>query len=158
MHDRKLRISALALLGVIVLSGCVGPQYPALQAGSGDPGLNAPGAEPIEIAKSHFRQQNFGLAEQTFRSIVEREPRNAEAWLGLAASYDRLRRFKLADRAYEQVGTLAGESAVLHNNRGYSHLLRGDLPKARKSFLKARSLDPDNEYVRNNLKLAERRS
>ena len=42
------------------------------------------------------------MAERHFRKAVELHPRDAESWLGLAASYDRLKRFDLADRAYQE--------------------------------------------------------
>ena len=61
------------------------------------------GSDPndeLNLGKKHYRANNFGLAEKHFRLAVEKHPRDAEAWLGLAASYDRLRRFDLADRAY----------------------------------------------------------
>ncbi len=48
-YDRKLRISALALLGVLFLPGCVGPHYPALQTGSAVAGPNDSPA-PIELS------------------------------------------------------------------------------------------------------------
>jgi Flp pilus assembly protein TadD len=54
----------------------------------------------LSLGKKYFRTINCGLAEKHFRAAVEKHPRDAEAWIGLAASYDRLRRFDLADRAY----------------------------------------------------------
>jgi len=36
--------------------------------------------------------------------------RDVTAWIGLAASYDRLARFDLADRAYTMAIRLAGET------------------------------------------------
>lgn len=104
-------------------------------------------------AKTDFREGRFGLAEQSYRKAVEVTPRDAEAWIGLAASYDRLRRFDLADRAYEQAVKLVGRTPMLLNNLGYSQLLRGDLKKARKYFLAAYDGDPDNPVIRNNIEL-----
>lgn len=114
-------------------------------------GTTGPGVNALEEAKEQFRERNFGLAEQGFRTIVEKEAGNAEAWLGLAASYDQLRRFDLADRAYGQVLKLNGESVALINNRAYSYLLRGEKARARAEFARAQRLDPQNAFVRNNL-------
>lgn len=59
----------------------------------------------LALGKRQFREGNYGLAEANFRRVVEEEnvpaQRKAEAWVGLAASYDRLKRFDLADRAYD---------------------------------------------------------
>jgi Flp pilus assembly protein TadD len=104
-------------------------------------------------AKAQFREGQFGLAEQNYRKAVELAPRDAEAWIGLAASYDRLRRFDMADRAYEQAIKLVGKTPMMLNNLGYSHLLRGDLRKARQYFLAAYEAEPDNPFIRNNLEL-----
>jgi Flp pilus assembly protein TadD len=116
------------------------------------------GADPkddLSLGKQHFRQENYGLAEHYFRRAAETHPRDAEAWLGLAASYDRLRRFELADRAYKQVVALTGPSPEVLNNLGYSYILRGDYARARTKLAEARALDPKSPYILNNIKLLE---
>jgi Flp pilus assembly protein TadD len=114
-------------------------------------------AAPLSAAEHALRgRQNldkglYGLAEQEYRASVELKPHNAEAWLGLAAAYDNLRRFDLADRAYRQVRKIMGVSAEVLNNEGYSQLMRGNFRKARKLFLEAQALDPNNPVVARNL-------
>jgi Flp pilus assembly protein TadD len=108
-----------------------------------------PSDEPVKLGLEHFKKGNYGLAQRYFRDAVEKAPEDAEAWIGLAASYDRVRRFDLADQAYAQ----DGETVQILNDRGYSYLLRGDLTKARVKFLKAYQLDPTNPVVINNLQL-----
>jgi Flp pilus assembly protein TadD len=109
--------------------------------------------EPLKLGIEHFNRGNYGLAERYFRDAVEKAPRDVTAWVGLAASYDRLARFDLADRAYASAIRLAGETTDILNNQGYSYMLRGDLVAARKKFLKAYEREPDNPMVINNLKL-----
>ena len=48
---------------------------------------------------------------------------------------------------------MIGNTPVYYNNIGYSHLLRGDLPGARRYFLKAYELDPANDVTARNLEL-----
>ncbi len=79
-----------------------------------------------------------------FRAVVEKSPDNVTAWIGLAGSYDNIRRFDLADRAYREAIRLAGETPQILNNQGYSYMLRGDLRAARARFLKALRRDPHN--------------
>ncbi len=112
-----------------------------------------PSDEPLRMGKEQFGRGNFGLAERYFRDAVEKAPKDATAWIGLAASYDRLRRFDLADRAYAQAIGLVGETIQILNNEGYSYMLRGDLVRARRKFLKAYELDPANPTIINNLEL-----
>jgi hypothetical protein len=44
--------------------------------------------DDLSLGKKQYRANNFGLAEKHFRRAVELHPRDSEAWLGLAASYD----------------------------------------------------------------------
>jgi len=112
-----------------------------------------PSDEPLRLGMEHFGRGNYGLAERYFRDAVEKAPRDVTAWVGLAASYDRLRRFELADQAYAQAVKLRGPTVQILNNQGYSYMLRGDLARARQKFLQAYKLDPANPTVQNNLQL-----
>lgn len=114
-----------------------------------------PSDEPLRLGMEYFNRGNFGLAERYFRDAVEKAPRDASAWIGLAASYDRLGRFDLADRAYRSAIHLVGETTALLNNRGYSYMLRGDLKTARQYFLRAYRREPGNPTIINNLKLLD---
>jgi Flp pilus assembly protein TadD len=114
---------------------------------------NYPSDEPVKLGLEYFKKGSYGIAQRYFREAVEKAPEDAEAWIGLAASYDRLRRFDLADQAYAAAIRLTGETVQILNDRGYSYLLRGDLGKARVKFLKAYQLDPTNPTVINNLQL-----
>ncbi len=109
----------------------------------------------LSLGKKSFRAGNFSVAERHFRRALERQPLDLESWLGLAASYDRLRRFDRADRAYEQAAKIAGSTAEILNNRGYSYMLRGDYRRARETLLEAQAKDPGNSYIKNNLELLE---
>ena len=111
--------------------------------------------DDLSLGKKYFRAADFGLAERHFRRAVEQHPRDLEAWVGLAASYDRLRRWDLADRAYSQAMKISGATPELLNNMGYSYMLRGDYRRARETLLQAAAQDPGNPYVRNNLELLD---
>lgn len=115
--------------------------------------LGSDAYDDLSRGKLQFRHGNYGLAEKHFRHAVELHPRDAEAWLGLAASYDRLRRFDLADRAYAQAIRIVGPTVEILNNQGYSYMLRGEYQRARATLHKARRKDPANKFVANNLRL-----
>src|SRR5713101_5244646 len=112
-----------------------------------------PSDEPVKLGLEYFKKGSYGLAQRYFRDAVEKAPEDAEAWIGLAASYDRVRRFDLADQAYASAIKLTGETVQILNDRGYSYLLRGNLVKARAKFMKAYELDPTNPTIINNLEL-----
>jgi hypothetical protein len=111
--------------------------------------------DDLQLGKKYFRSNNFGLAEKAFRNAVQKHPRDAEAWVGLAASYDRLRRFDLADRAYGEAVRLIGPTVEILNDQGFSYMLRGDYARARQKLEQARSRDPRNPYVQANLQLLD---
>jgi tetratricopeptide (TPR) repeat protein len=125
----------------------------------GPPAQPVPPAMPsspnddLSLGRMNFNQGNYGLAERYFRRAVESGPREADAWLGLAASYDRLRRFDLADRAYNQLYGLVGRTPEILNNQGYSMMLRGDYAHARTILMEAKAKDPNNPYIANNIAL-----
>jgi tetratricopeptide (TPR) repeat protein len=136
---------------------------PAEPGPSGEPvaPLSSPallGDDPnddLALGKKYFRNNSFGLAEHSFRSAVEKHPNDAEAWVGLAAAYDRLHRFDLADRAYGQAISLIGATPEILNDQGFSYMLRGDYPRAHKKLEEAAAKDPSNPYIQANQQLLE---
>lgn len=112
-----------------------------------------PSDEPVRLGLEHFNRGSYGLAQRYFKDAVEKSPKDLTAWIGLAASYDRIRRFDLADQAYAQAIRLGGETVQVLNDQGYSYMLRGNLSAARRKFEKAYSLDPGNPVIANNLEL-----
>ncbi len=157
------------------LAGCsatTGSLFNPFGTNSGDPqttgSVSAPGTpvddssllgsdptDDLAVGKKYFRAGNFGMAEKYFRRAVELHPRDAEGWMDLAAAYDQLRRFDLADRAYSQASAIMGPSAEIMNNQGYSYMLRGDYTRARATLLAAQAKEPGNKFVQNNIKLLD---
>jgi len=85
---------------------------------------------------------------------VTLDPKSIRALNGLAASYDKLGRFDLAERYYSNALALDPDSPVTLNNAGYSQLLQGNLEKALKLFELAAGNDPDNPMIAANTELA----
>src|SRR3712207_5429042 len=112
-----------------------------------------PDGEVLAVAQLQFSEGNYGHAARYYERAVEVAPNDPEAWLGLAASYDRVRRFDLSDRAYREAARYIGNRAEYYNNVGYSYLLRGDMTKARSNFMRAHELAPSNLTINNNLEL-----
>jgi Flp pilus assembly protein TadD len=159
-----VRAGMLAVLIGTGLSGCqtVGEETPEITAST--PIVIEPEPDPIDFSTllptetfrlglQHFQRGEYGLAERAFRNTVEKAPANVEAWIGLAASYDRIKRFDLADRAYASAIRLVGETTQVLNNQGYSYMLRADFRTARAKFNKAYRRDPGNPTVINNIRI-----
>jgi len=103
--------------------------------------------------RAHFRNNDFGHSAALYKRVVELTPENPEGYIGLGASYDRLRRFDLADRVYASLLALTGPTAQYYNNLGYSNMLRGNLAAAFKNFRAAQKLAPDSIVIANNIQL-----
>ena len=151
----RVNWGALALLGAaMVVSGCQSSAIDSTKTTSIAPVATADISESdLQAGKSQFRDANYGLAEKHFRKAVELRADNAEAWMGLAASYDQLGRFDFADRAYDQLLKVAGRQPQIVNNMGYSKLLRGDRKSARKLLMEAEAAMPGDPVVAANLAL-----
>lgn len=150
----------------VALAGCettsngpmsVGPDNTAttasIQPRDPDDIQYVPSNEPLKAGLEQFKKGNYGLSERYFRDAVEKNPRDAPAWIGLAASYDRLARYELADRAYASAIRLDGETTEILNNQGYSYMLRGNYKAAYAKLQQAYKKEPDNPTVLNNIKL-----
>ena len=116
------RVWAMAVATVLAvgLAGCEAgtwPSVPPTWLAPPSPTIQGPADvkyypsdEPLRLAMEHFNHGDYGLAQRYFRDAVEKAPRDATAWIGLAASYDRIGRFDLADRAYAMAIGLVGET------------------------------------------------
>jgi Flp pilus assembly protein TadD len=163
---RVRRVAAAAMLTVAV-SGCVldgtlstappEPVLPAITPTVQEPGdlKFLPSDESRKLGLEHFNRGDYGTAERYFRDAVEKAPRDGTAWVGLAASYDRIGRYDLADRAYQAAIKLVGETTEILNNLGYSYMLRGQFAMARRYMMKAYAREPNNPTIINNLQLLD---
>ena len=140
----------MGLVGaVLALGGC--STTTGIEGSAAIGAVQTPGANDILVASKHFKEGSYGSASKHFKLAVEKEPKNPDAWLGLAASYDRLRRFDLADRAYASVRKLSGDTPEIMNNIGYSYLLRGKLGKARQFMAAAYARNSDDPRIISNI-------
>ena len=107
----------------------------------------------LHEARGHFRNNDFGHSAALYKRAVELDPKDAQGYIGLSASYDRLGRFDLSDRVYASLYGITGGTAQYYNNVGYSYMLRGNLTAALTNFRKAEKLDPENVVVANNIQI-----
>ena len=115
----------------------------------------SPSAEDVEQGRKFFSAGSYGLAEKHFRRAVEANPKSVSAWVGLAASYDQLKRYDLAGKAYRRALALHGRQPLLLNNYGYHHLLKGNKEAARKILREAERKAPEDPAIQHNLALLE---
>jgi Flp pilus assembly protein TadD len=117
-----------------------------------------PATQPEDLVakgQAHFRRGEYGLAERSFRTKIQSAPQHVGAWVGLAASYDELKRFDLAYRAHQRALSINGSSGILLNNLGYHYLIQNKRQRAKQTLEAALRLDPDNQRIKANLALVQ---
>ncbi|UDL90139.1 hypothetical protein LGH82_01695 [Mesorhizobium sp. PAMC28654] len=142
-----------AMAAILMVAGCSTSDVDTTKTMAIPPVAKDVSTSDLAQGKAQFREANYGLAEQHFRKAVELKADNAEAWMGLAASYDELGRFDFADRAYDQLLKVAGRKPRIVNNMGYSQLMRGNRKKAEALLLEAKAGMKDPTVVNANLAL-----
>jgi Flp pilus assembly protein TadD len=155
VHRGGRRVGVIGPLLCSLLAACGGMPAGLSLDHSPEPPIfgSLPAEKPLELGKRYYSKGEFGLAEEAFRKAVELDKNDPEAWLGLAASYDRLRRFDQARRAYDVLFRLVGRTPTVLNNLGYHYILEGEYTKARETLLEAQRSDPTNQFIRNNMDL-----
>lgn len=149
---------AFGLLVICALGACQTVPTEVVQNDTLGPALAGPSEnEPGRLGQAHLDQGDYGLAQRQFQDAVEKNPDDGTSWIGLAAAYDNLGRFDLADRAYRQAIRTEGETLEILNNLGYSNLLRGNRRSATTYFKRALKLSPGNSVILNNIRLLELR-
>ncbi|NKB50583.1 MAG: tetratricopeptide repeat protein [Alphaproteobacteria bacterium] len=146
----------LMLAACVALSACSSFDWPEIRSlvKVGDERAVSGPELALAQGREHFAQANYGIAVDSFNAAVNLDPRSIRALNGLAASYDNLGRFDLAQRYYSTALALDPKSAVTLNNAGYSQLLQGNVEEAQKMFEVAAKIDPENARITANIELA----
>lgn len=152
---RRVLLMALAIL---LLAGCGGESAPAPQtrpplpgtpAGGSAPLTPAPAAKPPTVlqmtlaeAQAALDAGDFARAEAGFLGLTQREPRNADAHLGLGNTLVRQNRFADAESAYQAALDLDPQLASARSNLGVVYYSQMQLTKAAQQFKLALELKP----------------
>ena len=99
----------LVTVATLACAACLG-ESGKLEIRSVESGLKA-GPEPVPFriaeARSHLALGNVALALEGFRKAVRDDPASIEGYAGMADCYDRIGRFDLSRRYYEQALAVA---------------------------------------------------
>src|SRR5947209_14265738 len=94
---------------------------------------------------------DFHRAEQAYRQLLRREPRNAQGWYLLGILSDARGDTPAAAASLEQALHLRSDYAEALHYRGIVFARQGELTKAEAQFREALRLQPSNAQVHNNL-------
>ena len=137
MKNRRLNntLKATFLASVaLVASGCTADWSNERQATynwTQNPPVQASLQDTYALGKKQFAEGLFGMALKSFRVALVQEPRSLDRLNAVAATYDKLGRFDLAERYYARALGIDPESVPTLNNIGYSFLMQNDHVSAR---------------------------
>ena len=99
---------------------------------------------PMGNAEMLYRTGRFADAEAAFQSMVKADPRNVAAQLGLVHSLLREQKIDEAQAAVIRALALLPNAAPLATAMGDVQFRLGEMPEAERSYLKAKSLNPND--------------
>jgi tetratricopeptide (TPR) repeat protein len=146
---------------LLVVVGCtfsdaflesVRPVYRA-QGGASEMGQQS----NYSLGKQYFLDGRYGLALEAFQAELAQNKRSVSALNGIAACYDKLKRYDLALSYYYKALQIQSDSVRTLSNLGYSFILQGRFQEADKVLRLALHYNPENVRVKQHLaNLAEK--
>ena len=120
---------------------------------SADPAEKAEALEGEGLALSMLGKSDDALADLKQATTLDKSL--WRAWNGLGREYDIRHDWKLSVAAYKEALACPGaETAIILNNRGYSHMLQHQPELAKTDFVAALDKDPALAAARTNLRIA----
>jgi len=117
-RNQFLPLASVAIF-LVMTNACSTPAGPKISLRAG----TRIGGNPSLIqAQAFLARADYGLAIEEFRKVLRDEPESAAAIQGLAVSYDRLQRFDLSDRYFQQALALSPREPGIY--RAYAASLR----------------------------------
>ena len=141
----KVKLSMVAMLSMIVSSGCVQVRNMPTSTAATAPGPHFAQAEAFEANRA------FDRAAESYLAITQNFPQSATAPHRLAICLDKQGLTTQSKPYYLQALKLDPNNANLHCDFGYSSYLQGDLAQAEQSYQTAIRLDANNSRAHNNL-------
>jgi hypothetical protein len=119
MNHSKLAYLASAAFLLVVGSGCSTTGQPQISLRAG---TRIGGDVSVAAGQAYLVRADYGLAIEEFRKVLRDEPDSPAAIQGLAMSYDRLQRFDLSDRYFQEALALSPRDPGVY--RAYASSLR----------------------------------
>lgn len=154
MNNKKLHkaLKATLLASVAILAaGCTADWSNGETSNykwTDNPPVQAGAQDPYVLGKKQFAEGLYGMALKNFRVAMVRAPKSLDRLNAVAATYDKLGRFDLAERYYAQALGVDPNSIQTLNNIGYSFLMQKDYVSARYYLDQAaRVARAEEEYI-----------
>jgi len=105
------------------------------------------------IGKAYYLKNQFTDAKAWLELAVVKDDQRFEYKSELAAVFIKLKDYRAAVNMSVRCLSQFSTYVPAHNNKGFAHLMLGELSLAKRSFLRALELDPDNRIAMENLVL-----
>ncbi len=105
----------------------------------------------LESALEHFRRNDFSLAENVYRKVLNHDPINEDALHFIGLIYTQSEQHVELVKFYDLALTKDPESVNIYNNRGISLVYQGEFWLAVASFERALGISSDNADTHINL-------
>jgi tetratricopeptide (TPR) repeat protein len=158
----KMRTIVLSVWGAFAIAGCA-----SLNQLSNKPSQPVPANDARQVARSpddlyrlgryYQGEIHYDRAIEAYQQALSIDHRLADAHNGLGVVYAEQGRYDEAIREFKAAIELSPGVAYLHNNLGYALLLLGSNHEALGALEIAQRLEPSNEKVLFNLRLAHER-
>jgi len=101
----------------------------------------------LGLSKVYIETQQYGLAEQTYRTLVEKVPKTVKGYTGLGALLVKIAKYDEAKEAYNKALAIDSTNANIYHGIGYLYEKMKDYKKAEEFYVKAYKLDPTNRAI-----------
>lgn len=131
-YNRQIKYTS-CMLSVLLLSACGSTQqaYDVRPASNWDMAMESEKGESYyDRGKAYLAAGDYGAALDAFRMDISKNGPNVNALNGLGITYDKLARYDLSEKYYEQAYELQPESPITLSNLAYSQYKQGEYNNA----------------------------
>jgi len=153
MFSGQQRIGIALIVACGFLAGCAGNSSDVRPMMAMN-GTRMAVQDPVENGRALLITGQYGLAVEALSRVLHDQPQNVRALNLIAETYDRLRRYDLADRYHAEALEIDPNSVAALNNWGFSYLVRGNKTRAVGLLERAAAIKGDQPVVTANLRLA----
>lgn len=157
----RVPVGLAGLAAVLVLAGCLMGAcgapilreqlalrgFEEVGRKSGMFSLSQDAGDGMQQGLSLFESGDYEEAAEAFRTALEKDPENVDAYLSIGSAYLRLERLSEAARSFRKAIDLAPDNPRGHLGLGQTYQLYGDFESAFGELTKALEIDKDDPEV-----------
>lgn len=111
----------------------------------------------LKTATEAYVEQNYEKAAAEYKTALQKDPKSADAYMGLGNSLQKSGRIEEAKAAFKKAETLAPnklKKSYIENNHGNALMTENKYQEAAEQYKKALKNNPESEMLRRNYQIA----